>query len=95
VEDGLHQSTVQSRTRIDGRNDHARCIHKGTESCVAGCRGIELRAAVRIRMDAKYRLSQIPGNDGRFECAGRRFDMRFSYPCCTPDASISAARSTS
>jgi len=54
-----------------------------------------VRAAVRIRMDAKYRLSLTPGNDGRFECAGRRFDMRFSYPCCTPDASISAARSTS
>jgi hypothetical protein len=74
VEDGLHQSTVQSRTRIDGRNDHARRIHKGTESCVAACRGIELRAAVRIRMDAKYRLSLTPANNGRFECARRRFD---------------------
>ena len=64
---------------------------RGLNLCVALWRGIELRAAVRIRMDTKYRLSLTPGKDGRFECTRRRFDMRFSYPRRTPDASISAA----
>ena len=75
MEDGLHQSTVQICPRIDGWNYHARRIRQGTESGVANYRGVELRAAIRIRMDTKDRLPHAPGDDGRFECARRRFDM--------------------
>ena len=95
MEDGLHQGAIESCPRVDGGYNYSRRIHQGAESCVSGCRWIELRAAIRIRMETKDRLSLTPGNDGRFESARRRFDVRFSYPCCTPDASISAARRTS
>ena len=95
VEDGFHQGAVKGRARVDGRDNSPRRFDKRTESRIAARRWIELKTAIGIRVNAEKRLSVTPREDGRFEFARGSFDMRLSYPCCTPAASISAARRTS
>jgi hypothetical protein len=95
VEDGFHQGAVKGRTRVDGRDNSPRRVDERTESRIAERRRIELKTAIDIRVDAIERFPVTPGEDRRFEFARGSFDMRLSYPCCTPVASISAALRTS
>jgi hypothetical protein len=69
VEYRLHQGAIKGSARVDCRDNSTRHVDKGTESRIAAGRGIELKTAIDIRVDAEERLSVAPGEDGRFESA--------------------------
>jgi hypothetical protein len=69
VEYRLHQGAIKGSARVDCRYNSTRHVDKGTESRIAAGRGIELKTAIDIRVDAEERLSVTPGEDGRFESA--------------------------
>ena len=94
MEHRLHKCAIEASASIESRN-HPTSYDEWAESGRSGGGRIELIGSTDIGMDTVNGLTLAPRFKSCVELSDRPSDDGFSYPCCTPAASSSAAFSTS
>lgn len=93
MEHRLHEGAIEGGASIECRNHRAR-YDEWAESGRSGRGGIERIGSIDIGMNTVNDLTLAPRFKSGVELSDRPSDDGFSYPCCTPRASSSAAFNT-